>query len=62
MQAYPAADDAKPAAVGKLFSEHMWTFIRTPSPEFWQDCELRCRTVQQSTLKYYAMSEFKGAS
>ena len=24
-QAYPAAEDASPAAVGKLFSEQMWT-------------------------------------
>ena len=24
--AYPAADEASPAAVGKLFSEQMWTF------------------------------------
>lgn len=34
-QAYPAAEEARPAAVGKLFSEQMWMFQLSISEEDW---------------------------
>ena len=55
-QASPAADDASPAAVGKLFSEQMWTLQSShpPSPSPPACRRARTRTATHITLYYHS--------
>ena len=65
-QEYPAADDAKPAAVGKLFSEQIWMCLSLCSDSLpflkcssWDSFLTR---KHQSLLKYTKFFFFKWAS